>query len=86
VLYASAALAFCAVVWSLVILVRLRPHRIDLRPDQHLGEGTSSVWQQNVTDPRNYDDAGRRLLAQLSAAQLLTLGSLIVAVVAAVRG
>lgn len=81
-----AVIGFVAGVWALVLLVRLRQYRTDLKPDQHFGEGKSGAWQQNVTDPGNYGSHGKRLLRWLSAVQLLWLVALIVALISWMSG
>lgn len=67
---AAGLTAFVACVASMVVLVRLRPHRTDLRPEQHIGEGRSAIWQVNAFDPRNYDPAGRALLRWIPVLQV----------------
>ena len=74
---AAGLAAFATLVAMMIVLVRLRPHRTDLRPEQHFGEGRSAIWQVNALDPRNYDAGGRALLRWLFALQVLWILSLI---------
>jgi hypothetical protein len=66
-----AAVAFLAMVWNMVLLVKLRPFRTDLAPGQHFGEGASQVWQVNVLRRKNYTPEGRHLLRWVIFAQAI---------------
>lgn len=68
-----------------VMLARLRPHRVDLEPHQHYGEGRSPFWQVNVLRRRNYTPEGRRLLRWMSFFQALWMVSAL-GIVALVMG
>jgi len=61
-----------AVVLSIalvVLWVRLRQHRIDLKPGESAYAGASEIWQRNVYKAANYDNRGRELLPWLIAVQ-----------------
>lgn len=72
-----ALVAFVTLVAMQIVLVRLREHRIDLRPEQHFGHGRSPVWQVNVMNPANYDDAGRKMLRWAGLLQVLLMLSFV---------
>lgn len=56
-------------ICMMALLARLRGHRIDLGPHQHVGQGRSAFWLVNVLDSRNYDSAGKRRLRWVSVTQ-----------------
>jgi hypothetical protein len=72
-----ALVAFVTFVAMQIVLVRLREHRIDLRPEQHFGHGRSPFWQVNVMSSANYDDAGRKMLRWLGLLQVMLMLSVV---------
>ena len=65
-----AVIAFASLVATQIVLVQLREHRTDLRPEQHFGHGRSQVWQLNVLNRANYTEAGRKKLRWLYLLQV----------------
>jgi hypothetical protein len=61
-----------------ILVVSLRPYRIDLEPQQSMFEGKSKIWQWNVFNSSNYDAEGKRRLRWCylaMALQMLTFAS-----------
>jgi len=58
---------------SILLLTKLREHRIDLSRGQSVFEGSSRVWQVNVLRPSNYTSEGRRILRWYVVSQLAVL-------------
>ena len=71
--------AFVSFVALQIVLVWLGEHRTDVRRDQAVTDGKSSIWQVNVMRPSNYTPAGRRLLRWYYLLQGAWLVSVIVA-------
>jgi hypothetical protein len=76
--------AFVTFVATQIVIVRLREHRTDLRPEQHFGEGRSWAWQLNVMNRANYDAAGRKRVRTLYLLQALLMLCFVLGVVFAV--
>jgi hypothetical protein len=66
-----ALVAFVSFVATQIVLVQLREHRTDLRPEQHFGHGRSQVWQFNALNRANYTEAGRKKLRWLYLLQVV---------------
>jgi len=73
---AITAVGITAVV-SLIVLMRLREHRIDLPKGAGFGEGASPFWQVNVMRAENYSPEGRKLLSRYHLTRVAFLLSLI---------
>lgn len=58
----------------MILLARLRDHRIDLGPRQGVWDGRSGMWQVNVLSSRNYDARGKALLRWLVLTWVLLAG------------
>lgn len=65
---------FVVGITNLVVVIRLRPYRIDICPGDSFAAGRSQIWQWNVLNAENYTLAGRRLLRWLYAGITLQIG------------
>jgi hypothetical protein len=54
--------AVIPIFFSLILLPKLRAHRVDLEKGASGFDGASRAWQINVMRPSNYTPEGRRLL------------------------
>ena len=61
-LFFTLLVAFVALISLQIVLLRLVQHRVDLKSNQAVTDGSSRIWQVNVMRPSNYTIAGRRLL------------------------
>jgi hypothetical protein len=82
---AAGSLGFVVLFWTLVLTVKLRQHRTDLRPSQFDTEGASRIGHNNLTNPENYDAEGKHLLRWLSVAQIAWLVSSVLVLFALLR-
>jgi len=80
------AIAFISAITNLVLVVRLRSHRVDIGPRDSFATGKYRVWQLNVFDPSNYSVTGRRLLTWLYLGTVVQAVAIAGLVVLAVKG
>ncbi len=66
---------FVLQIWGIVLFVRLRPYRIDLKQGQHGYEGASRVNAVNFFSRANYSPEGQRLLRWTWAQRVATLAT-----------
>lgn len=85
VLFIVAAIAWVSAgFWQLALLPLTPRYRIDLKPGEHFGMGTSPFWQVNVFRVSNYSEgegqAMVRRLRRLSAVQMASSVAMLIAV------
>jgi hypothetical protein len=70
--------------WQLALLPLAQRYRIDLKPGEHFGMGSSPFWQVNVFRASNYSEgegqAMVRRMRRLRAVQLASSAAMLVAV------
>ena len=58
---------------SMLLLTKLRDHRVDLSRGESMFEGSSRAWQVNVLRQSNYTREGRRILRWYILIQVIQL-------------
>jgi hypothetical protein len=52
-------------LYEMIFALHLRPYRIDLKPKESIGQGSSIFFQVNVMNPANYSEEGKVRLRKL---------------------
>lgn len=77
---AAGAIGFGLTPITLIIMVQLQRHRIDLDDRATFTSGDSPLWQLNTLDADNYSPPGKRLLRWLNLLLVLQLGAIVILV------
>lgn len=71
--FALAAICFLLIVAMFVMAIRLKEHRTDIDANQPMMEGASWAGIDNILNPDNYDEEGKRRLPFLKAGIVLEI-------------
>lgn len=84
----AAAIAWIAAgFWQLALLPLAQRHRIDLKPGEHFGMGSSPFWQVNVFRASNYSEGeGQAMVRRLRRLRAVQLASSVAMLIAAANG